>query len=172
MSKDQNLIYEGDKKMKKSVLAIIVVLTFFATCLVNAQPMPMKNKRPAQGMMMHRMELMKKLNLTDQQKAKIADLRISFQKSMVDLRADLKKNKLDLQELKVKSDFNRDDVIAAVEKINKSRDAISLAVANHLLDVYQILTPEQQKTWKKEAPLLKGMRQGMKRMMHNRMMNR
>ncbi|MCL5031247.1 MAG: Spy/CpxP family protein refolding chaperone [Bacteroidetes bacterium] len=157
--------------MKKSVLVVLVVLTFFATCLVNAQPMPMKNKRPPQGMMMHRMDLMKKLNLTEQQKDKIADLRISFQKKMVDLRADLKKNKLDLQGLKVKGDLNRDGVIAAVEKINKSRDAISLAVANHLLDVYQVLTPEQQKTWKEEAPLFKGMRQSMRRMMHNRMMN-
>ena len=158
--------------MKKSMLVVIFVLTFFAAYLVNAQQMPMKNKRPAGGMMMHRMEMMKKLNLTDQQKDKIADLRISFQKNMVDLRADLKKNRLDLQDLKVKGDLNRDAVIAAVEKINKSRDAISLAVANHLLDVYQVLTPEQQKTWKQEAPLFKGMKQGMKRMMHNRMMNR
>ncbi len=161
--------------MKNSIIALIVVVTFIASVIINAQPMPMKNKRPAQGMMMHRMELMKKLNLTDQQKEKMADLRISFQKKMIDLKSDLQKSKLDLKELKAKSDFNRNDVIAAVEKINKSRDAISLAVANHLLDMYQILTPEQQKIWKEQAPLFKGMRQGMrqgtKRMFHHRMMN-
>ena len=171
MSKVQNLIYEGDKIMKNSIIALIVVVTFFAACLVNAQQMPMKNKRPPQGMMMHRMELMKKLNLTDQQKNKIADLRISFQKNMVDLRADLQKSKLDLKELKAKGDLNRNDVISAVEKINKSRDAISLAVANHLLDVYQVLTPDQQKIWKEQAPLFKGMKPGMNRMFHKRMMN-
>ncbi len=158
--------------MKNSILAVIIIAAFLTTSLVNAQPMQMSGKHPVKGMMMHHMELMKKLNLTDQQKEKISDLKISFQKKMVDLRADLKKDKLDLQGLKAKGDLNRDDVIASVEKINKSRDAISLAVANHLLDVYQVLTPEQQKIWKEQAPLFNGMRQGMKRMMHKRMMDR
>ena len=155
--------------MKKSIIALFVILSFIfsvsgITKAQNNNAPNLKNPKPFNngGMMMkgsgwnhqtyfhngmkNRIDFLKKLNLTDEQKEKIAALKIDFQKKMVDLRADLQKNKLDLKELRLKGNLNRDAVISAVEKINKSKDAISVATANHMLDVYQVLTPEQQKT--------------------------
>ncbi len=160
--------------MKNLIVSIVLVLalTFFAVNAAEAQPMQMQGKQPPHKMMMHKMNLMKKLNLTDEQKEKVAGLKIDFQKKMVDLKADLQKSKLDLQDLRVKGDLSRNDVLAAVENINKNRDAISLAVANHLLDVYQILTPEQQKIARENLPNFLQMRKHAGRMMRGKMMQR
>jgi Spy/CpxP family protein refolding chaperone len=140
--------------MKTLVVSIISVmlLTFCTVGISNAQQKgPEKGHEPGKGMVQHKNEMTKKLNLTDQQKTKIKELKTAFQKNMVDLRADLKKNKIDLEALKSKDNLNRDEVIAVVGKVNGSKDAISLAVANHLFDVYQVFTPEQQKIWKENA---------------------
>ncbi len=143
--------------MKKITLVLVVLLSFGLMTIGYSQNQRQPN-RPARQM--NRMErfqkanLLKKLNLTDQQKEKIQSLRFDFQKKMIDLKANLQKSRLDLKELRQGTSLNRNDVIAAVEKINKSRDAISLAVANHMMDMYEILTPEQQKVWKEIAPRL------------------
>jgi Spy/CpxP family protein refolding chaperone len=139
--------------MKTLVISIISVmlLTLCTAGISNAQQKGHEPGKDMKGMMQHKNEMVKKLNLTDQQKAKIKELRTAFQKNMIDLRADLQKSKIDLKALKSKDNLNRDEVIAAVGKVNSSRDAVSLAVANHLLDVYQVFTPEQQKIWKESA---------------------
>ena len=163
--------------MKRSVVSIAIAVTLM---LVSSGFLFAQNTMPMQGSQMqhqrfdrmrmmgaHRADMLKKLNLTDQQKQKIADLKITFQKKMVDLKADLQKSKLDLKELKIKGDFNRNDVIAAVEQINKNKNAISIAVANHMLDVYEILTPEQQKIWQENSPMMNArMHRGNRMMQH------
>ncbi len=140
--------------MKKSIIALFVISIFILSTTGFAQaPGRMAQASGHQWMkkawvkkgMNRKADFLKKLKLTDQQKEKIANLKIDFQKKMVDLKADLQKDKLDLKELRIKGNFNRNDVIAAVEKINKSRDAMTVAMANHMLDIYEVLTPDQQK---------------------------
>ncbi len=155
--------------MKKSVVSIIIVfsITILLSGFSYSQQMNRQNNDRPMGQkmeMMGKFNLMKKLNLTDQQKQKFADMRIAFEKKMIDLKANFQKDKLDLKALRVNGNFDRKDVIAAVEKMNKSKNDISLAVANHMLDMYEVLTPDQQKIWKENAPKFGNMRQ------HNRMM--
>ncbi len=144
--------------MKKiSVIAVVMLaLSIFFTSASFAQPMGRNSKMnikrgPGMQRGMGFQMLLEKLKLTQGQKDKIADLRISFQKNMIDLRADLAKDKLAVKELRLKDNINRSDVLDAVGKINKDRDAIALATANHMLDVYGVLTPEQQKIAKDAA---------------------
>ncbi|MGA7722820.1 MAG: Spy/CpxP family protein refolding chaperone [Ignavibacteriaceae bacterium] len=142
----------------------VILLTLCSAGIGNAQDNEsgyrQKSGKEMKGMMEHKDNIIEKLKLTDQQKAKIKDLRTAFQKNMVDLRADLKKNKIDLMALISKDKLNRDEVTAAVGKVNSSRDAISLAVANHLFDVYEVFTPEQQKIWKENVRGNRGWRMG------------
>ena len=136
--------------MKK--LSVLALIFFALTTFLSAQPAGMNRKMGMKpGMMNKHKFLMEKLKLTPDQKEKIAGLKISFQSNMIDLRANLAKDKLVLKELRLKNDFTRNDVLNAVEKINKDRDAISVAFANHLLDIYALLTPEQQKIAKESA---------------------
>jgi len=140
--------------MKTLIVSVLTVLllTFCTAGITDAQDKTPDNARTPgkmmKGMMHHRDEMVKKLKLTKEQKDKIADLRTSFQKSMIDMRADLKKNEIDLKSLRAKDNVTREDIISAVEKVNKSKNAISLALANHLFDMYTVLTPEQQKIFK------------------------
>ncbi len=136
--------------MKK--LSVIAIIVFAITAFLSAQPNGMKGRMGMkQGMKNAHNFLLEKLKLTPEQKDKIAALKISFQSNMIDLRASLAKDKLALKELRIKSDFTRNDVLNEVEKMNKDRDAISVAFANHMLDIYALLTPEQQKIAKDAA---------------------
>ncbi len=159
---------------KTSVIAVaILALAFVFSSAAFSQPAGMNGKMGqgkgmSAGMRMGMKKemrggfpmLMAKLKLTDQQKEKIAGLRLDFQKNMIDLKANLAKSKLALKELTMKSDFARNDVLAAVGNINNAKDAIATAMANHMLDVYALLTPEQQKIVRAER-FLGGMRHPM-----------
>lgn len=140
--------------MKVLIVSILTILfiTFCTPGVTDAQQKATDQGHTPGKMMKamkeHREDMLKKLNLTKEQKDKIADLRTSFQKSMVDMHSDLKKNEIDLRSLRSKDNVTREDITSAVEKVNKSRDAISLAEANHLFDMYSVLTPEQQKIFK------------------------
>ncbi len=158
--------------MKRSILSLVMIIAFafFAAQPSFSQQMPMnggkanmmRGGRAPMMRAMHNENIMKMLKLTDQQKEKIAQLKIDFSKKMVDLRADLQKSKLDLKDLRVKGDISRNGVISAVKKINESRDAIAVAVANHMMDVYEVLTPDQQKIWLEHAPQMLGHRKAMR----------
>ncbi|MDR3610835.1 MAG: Spy/CpxP family protein refolding chaperone [Ignavibacteriaceae bacterium] len=99
-----------------------------------------------------------KLKLTDQQLSKIKALRSEHMKKMVDLNGNLKKSMIDLKEIRSKDNFTRQDIIAEVEKVNKAKNDIALATANHRMDVWEILTPEQQKIAKENHQLFGGVR--------------
>lgn len=164
-------IIRKDLKMKK--LSVIALMVFALTTFLSAQPAGMNGKMGMkQGMMNRHNFLLEKLKLTPDQKEKIAGLKMSFQSNMIDLRASLAKDKLSLKELRLKGDFTRDDVLNAVEKINKDKDAISVAFANHMLDIYALLTPDQQKIAKNAAFNNWGEKQRMGNNFHRRgMMN-
>ncbi len=130
------------------IVTVIVTLLLSSLSLAQAPDKPFPPKRP--GMQkMHQMKTMfNKLNFTDSQKEQFQKMKITFEKKMIDLKANLKKSALDLKALQLNNNINRDDVISAVKKINGNKNAIALAKANHRMDMYEILTPEQRKIWK------------------------
>jgi Spy/CpxP family protein refolding chaperone len=107
-----------------------------------------------------------KLHLTDQQVSKIKELKSEHMKNMIDLKADLKKNMIDLKDIRMKDNFTRQDIIAGVEKSNKIKNNMALALANHRMDVWELLTPEQKEIVKDNPKLFGGDRKH--RMMHKR----
>jgi Spy/CpxP family protein refolding chaperone len=88
-----------------------------------------------------------KLNLNDEQETKIEDLRISHQKEMIEIKAELGKKELELQELKNKGEYTREEYIGKIKELSEFRNRIQLARANHQMDVYELLDPEQKATW-------------------------
>jgi len=120
--------------------------------------------------MSHRMEghkkfLREKLHLTDQQVSKIESLRSEHMKKMIDLKGELKKNMIDQKSIRDKESFTREDIIAGVEKANKIRNEIALANANHRMDIWETLTPDQKKIAKDNPQWLM---RGRHPMMHKR----
>ncbi len=144
--------------MRSRIIAAMIALMFVtvaSTSIYAQAPKGMMNKKEP---MMGR-KIFAKLNLTDAQKDQIAKLRTDFQTKMVDLKANLQKDKIALKALRNKDDVTRNEVISSVEAVNKSRDAIALALANHIMDIRDILTPEQRKIAKEH---LSGMLMGMR----------
>lgn len=110
----------------------------------------------------HLKMIAEKLHLTDQQKDKIKSLQADQMKKMIDLRADLKKTMVDLKAIKDKPGFTRKDVLDQVEKMNKVRNEMALSRANHLMDIWEMLTPEQQKIAKENPQwFMNGKHRGM-----------
>lgn len=138
--------------MKKlSIVVLVLVIASLSLSDVFAQP---RKYRMGMGPGMgpgwgaDRTPLIERLDLTDAQKDKIAALRTKHQTKIVDMRAELQKSQIALRELKGSKDYNRKNVTAAVEKVNKIKADIALSAANHRMDVYEILTDEQKEIWR------------------------
>ena len=84
------------------------------------------------------------LNLTPDQKTKVAELGSNHEKAMIDLKADLEKLSIDKKDLIKKGDFDRKAITDLEEKMIKLQNKIHMASLNHRLDVVALLTPEQK----------------------------
>ena len=122
------------------VLILALVGLYSGTAYSQKKPLPQKE--------FFKHQMLDKLNLTDEQKTKIEDTRLNHQEKMIDLRANLEKKLLALKELRVKGNLDRDAVIAAVKDINLAKNDIAISRANNMMDIYEILTPDQRKIWK------------------------
>lgn len=90
----------------------------------------------------------KELELTDDQLAKIEDLKFAHQNAMIDLRAGLKK-----AELKMKQEAHADNpskaaILTATKEITDIKGRIAEARVNHRFDLRAVLTAEQLEKWK------------------------
>jgi Spy/CpxP family protein refolding chaperone len=140
---------KGRTKMKRRVFSLVLILALTGVFLGTAVPQPKQKQKNEY----FKGQMLAKLNLTDEQKSKIADLRMDHQKAMIDLKADLEKKVLALKELRLKENIDRNSVLAAVKDINEAKNNIAIARANNMMDMYEVLTPEQQKTWRNNKDL-------------------
>lgn len=99
--------------------------------------------------------VLEQLNLTDTQKDKIEDLRFNHHKEMIELKAELQLKMLEMRKLKSSDDLNRSKVISMTKEINEIRNKISLARANHQMDIYEVLDNTQRKIWDENRPIRK-----------------
>ena len=127
--------------MKKLSISIALMIAFVVAASGNFYSQQMD--KPGRQNMRDRM--FEKLNLTQDQKDKIADLMIEHQKGMIDLRADLQKKRLDMKELVHKGNFSRSDFLNAIKDVTNAKDKIATAKANHMMDIYELLTDQQKK---------------------------
>ena len=128
--------------MKFKVLVFITASTLILSCNIFAQEM-MQQKKQFQK------QVHQQLNLTEEQQTKVDALKFAHQKEMIDLKANLDKKELDMTELKSKGNYTRDEYLNKVNEIISARNKIALSVANHHMDVYQILDENQKKEWNK-----------------------
>ncbi|MFA6979424.1 MAG: Spy/CpxP family protein refolding chaperone [Ignavibacteriaceae bacterium] len=130
-----------------------IVLIVFAIG-VYAQP------EPGMGMGKRKAMIHEKLNLTADQEKKIEDLRTAHQKKMIDLRADMQKLHLEKKELLSKGNYDRKAFLALEDKIMNQRNTIETSMANHQMDVYELLDANQKVIWNKRPAFNKQGRMG------------
>ena len=152
--------------MRKLNLAGIAVILFIALISTQFSYGQMERRGMNQGD--HHKMMMEKLNLTDTQKEAVEVLHFSHKREMIDLKAALEKKKLDKQELLSKGNYTRDDYLGNVKAISDAKDIMAIAKANHRMDVYDLLTEEQRKTFDEMKGRM-GNKRNMNKMHHRRM---
>ena len=94
-------------------------------------------------------QVCQKLNLTEEQQEKVDALRFDHQKEMIDLKANLETKEVEMAELKHNGNYTREEFLNKVNEIISARNEIALSLANHQMDVYQLLDDNQKKEWNK-----------------------
>jgi Spy/CpxP family protein refolding chaperone len=135
--------------MFKTKLFALSILSFFVlgTSFLNAQDkkiLKFKNEGPMKW------EMKNDLNLTEDQKDKFDDLDLQHEKKMIDLRAELDKSKLMKRELIKKGKINKNDYLAAEERIMQAENKIQMEKAKLKMDKYALLDENQKDNFIKE----------------------
>ena len=129
--------------MKRKMIVFIAILSaFLVSHSLFAQEM-------RQGRDRDQFKIHQNLNLTEEQQEKADILKLAHQKEMVDLKANLEKRKIEMAELKNKGNYTREEFLSKTNEIISARNQIALSMANHQMDVYQILDETQKKEWNK-----------------------
>ena len=95
------------------------------------------------------LKIHQRLNLTDEQQEKVEVLKLAHQKQMIDLKANVEKKEVEMAELKNKGNYTREEFLSKTNEIISARNEIALSLANHQMDVYQLLDDNQKKEWNK-----------------------
>lgn len=94
-----------------------------------------------------RQAMMEKLGLSEEQQAKLAQLRLKNQQEQVRLRGELANAKAELKALLLDPEASRSAVMMAGEKIEELRTQKAKARLTHQMDVRELLTKEQRAQW-------------------------
>lgn len=97
-------------------------------------------------------------NLTEAQQNQIDDLRAGHIKDVAGIRTDIEIKQLELARLWRADKLDGAKIVAKVKELGELRSKLQVANVNHHLDVYKLLTPEQQKEFR--PPMMGGMGQG------------
>lgn len=103
----------------------------------------------------------KKLGLSEEQLAKIADYRLDLQKKMLPLRSDLVARRNELKLLLTADKPDQKKINQTIQAISQIRAKMGQLRAEHLLKVKSVLTPDQQKKF--NTMILSGKRKMMNR---------
>jgi Spy/CpxP family protein refolding chaperone len=143
----------------KRTLVVLLIMVFCLSAFALAQQDTQKAPAPAAGKMdkMQHMGMMRGNGdpgammglpkLTDEQKTKIQDLRLSHQKEIIPLRADLQKLQASMKLELTADKFNESKVKSLQADISKVMNEIASKSIVHMRTVRDLLAPEQKKAF-------------------------
>lgn len=85
-----------------------------------------------------------KLNLSDEQKEKFSELRLSHRENVIDLRAKLEKNRIEKRRLMNADNLDKEKILSLVEENNRIKGEIQKSRVEMLLKMRELLTDEQK----------------------------
>lgn len=139
--------------MKTKKIMMLLLALIFAT-FTYAQNGPKWEGRGFMG----------RLNLTDEQKSKVENLRLELQKKQVTIRSKIQTSRIELKQILNADKLDKSAIEKKLNEISKLEIEQKMNFINHWEQVNQILTPEQQKIWKNslrlfDSPFKKNMMQ-------------
>ncbi len=150
--------------MKRNI-ASLVLLGVLATTVALAQP-PCGPMGP-RGMHLRHQALLDELKLSDAQQAQMEKMRLDLMKKQTALRSKVHTLRLEIQEQFLADKVDRTAIEKNLKAITDVQQQMKMNMVDHWFQVNGILTPEQQKVWKRSAThwgqrMREGIRQGMR----------
>ena len=135
------------------------LLTFLLFVTVVGFAQPAERPKPMQHMRSEMRENLKaKLNLTDDQEKELQKLRFDLEKKQTLVHAKIQTERIDLKEQILADNPDRSAIEKSLKTISDLQYQLKLNIVDHAFAAKKILTPEQQKIWKKEfGNMLDGM---------------
>lgn len=146
--------------MKRILLVLLIALPMFAQEQPRLTPPPgrremMRERMPGPGFggkWWNNSELAAKLNLTDQQKTQMEQIFQQSRLKLIDQRAAVEKAETTLEPLMSADRPDEAQVLAQIDKVAQARAELEKTNARMLLGIRQVLSPEQWKQLKEQAP--------------------
>jgi len=139
--------------MKRTIFAVsgtLLLVLLVGIGLLFAQEGPFPGPRKMVGMrgpgsLFNRVdEFADEIGLTDEQVEKIKDIRNKNAKEIIDLNAEKKKAEIDLRKLMEDPDAKSSTIEKSAKKVMEQENAIRTAQLDAMLEIRDILTPEQR----------------------------
>jgi Spy/CpxP family protein refolding chaperone len=105
---------------------------------------------------MQRHKMMEDLNLTDEQQQQVRKIRSDAMRDQISLRAKIQTLQIDLRDLFVENKPDKSKIDAKVSEIGRLQNEMKLNRIASWFSINKLLTPEQQKIWKKAPMMLDG----------------
>jgi len=112
-------------------------------------------------------------DMTPEQLEKMDALRAAHMKTVMPIQTDIRVAEIELDALWRADKLDAKKIVAKVNEIGGLRQKLELAMVNHRIDMYNLMTPDQQKAMRKmhmgRGMMGKGMGRGMRGMMRGQM---
>jgi Spy/CpxP family protein refolding chaperone len=114
-------------------------------------------------------------DMTPEQMDKFDAMRVSHMKTVMPIRTDIQVAEIELDALWRAEKLDAKKIVAKVNEIGGLRQKLELAMVNHRIDMYNLMTPDQRKAMRKmhmgmgRGMMGKGMGHGMRGMMRGGM---
>lgn len=161
-------------KMKNYFVLPVLLLSFLllGSSQASAQAPNHPNFKPGlrggKAVMANLEKIKKELELTDKQKSDINALKFETRKKIIDLKAALEKNKIEIHEMINSGKFDKENYLKLVEKSIKISGDIRYAQAETKTKIYDLLTDKQKEIFLKHAEHFLGMKEAVKDRIKNR----
>lgn len=170
---------------RRYLLTALLVAAFLAPALIMAQdkpqakPAPELKKAPVREVIGERLQgrMMPRLNLTEEQKQKIGQIRLDAQKEVIKINSEIALNKVEIKKLLADKGLNTQKFSSLSDGIVKLEGELKKIRTDNWLKIYSLLNDEQKEIWKKQIGRERMMGRGMAnrpamRQMANRMVER
>ena len=138
-SKKINSMTEEKMKKLSALLIAIFAFTLFGFTLV-----PGENGFNGFD---QKEKMIENLKLSEAQLLKFNDIHYNNQKVMIENKAEIQKNKLEIRKMMVDKNVNGDMLLKLTEVNNTLRSKMHTSKVNMWLDIYNILNKDQQEVW-------------------------
>ena len=138
--------------MKRSSIPLITTLLLIPAFMAFAQP---PGGEPRGGRMMARHQQLKDaLNLTDQQETQMQKFHLELERKQAQLHSKIQVERLNVKEMYLSDKIERPALEKSIKQISDLQEQLKMNFVDFWFSVNGILTPDQQKVWKKHAAMM------------------